>query len=110
MHSKRFDAPEHALAFDNGRLEVITVGSRVIGKGIYGPGWRWSEVANAASQEVRSFDHVGVVLSGRAKVAITEGEFDLTSGDFFHVAGEFDFLVTGPDRARSCTSAASRRL
>jgi hypothetical protein len=36
---KRFDAPEHVLAFDNCRLEVIPIGDRFIGKGSYGAGW-----------------------------------------------------------------------
>jgi hypothetical protein len=96
---KRFDAPEHVLAFDNGRLEVIAVGDRFIGKGSYGAGWRWSGAANGTSRGDRSTDHVGVVLSGRAKVAIGGNEFDLTPGDFFHVTSELDLWVIG---ARPC--------
>src|SRR5262249_12067611 len=74
---KRFDAPEHVLAFDNGRLEVIAIGDRFIGKGSYGAGWRWSVAANKTFPGDRSLDHAGVVLSGRAKVAIGEQEFNL---------------------------------
>ena len=96
---KRFDAPEHVFAFDNGRLEVIAVGDRFIGKGSYGAGWRWSVAANRTFLADRSLDHVGVVLSGRAKVAIGGNEFDLTPGDFFHVASELDLWVIG---ARPC--------
>jgi hypothetical protein len=100
---KRFDAPEQVLSLDNGRLDVITVGGRPIGKGSYGPGWRWSRAAKAAARGVggagaRPLDHVGVVLSGRAKVAIGEGEgaeIDLTPGDFFQIAREHDFWVVG---------------
>ena len=96
---KRFDAPEHVLAFENGRLEVIAVGDRFIGKGSYGAGWRWSRAANGTSRADRSTDHVGVVLSGRAKVAIGGNEFDLTPGDFFHATSELDLWVIG---ARPC--------
>ena len=92
---KRFDAPEHVLALENGRLEVIAVGDRYIGKGAYGAGWRWSVAANGTSPGDRSIDLVGVVLSGRAKVASGGTEHDLTPGDFFHVAGELDLWVTG---------------
>ncbi len=92
---KRFDAPEQVLAFDNGRLEVIAIGDRLIGKGSYGAGWRWSVAANKAFLGDRSLDYVGIVLSGRAKVAIGEHEFDLTPGDFFHVASELDLWVIG---------------
>ena len=96
---KRFDAPEHVLAFDNGRLEVIAIGDRFIGKGSYGAGWRWSAATNGTFLGDRSLDHVGVVLSGRAKLTIGEKEFDLTPGDFFHVTSELDLWVIG---ARPC--------
>jgi len=37
-----------------------------------------------------------VLLSGRAKVIIGEAEeIDLTPGDFFHIASEFDGWVVG---------------
>ena len=93
---RRFDAPDRVVTVDHGRLEVITVGAQVIGRGSYGPGWRWSQTARVPSNGERAPDHVGVVLSGRAKVVI-EGseEIDLTPGDFFHIATEFDSWVVG---------------
>ena len=93
---RRFDAPDRVVTVDHGRLEVITVGALVIGRGSYGPGWRWSQTARVPPHGERPPDHVGVVLSGRAKVVI-EGaeEIDLTPGDFFHIATEFDGWVVG---------------
>lgn len=93
---RRFDAPDRVVTVDQGRLEVITVGALVIGRGSYAPGWRWSQTAHVPSDGERAPDHVGVVLSGRAKVVI-EGseEIDLTPGDFFHIATEFDGWVVG---------------
>ena len=94
---KRFDNPEKVLVFDQGRLELITVGGRAIGKGSYSPGWRWSRCA-AAPTPVRGGlpEHVGVVLTGRAKVLIHEGtEIDLYPGDFFHITAEDDEWVVG---------------
>jgi len=96
---KRFDAPEQVLTFENGRLEVIAVGGRYIGKGSYGAGWRWSVATRSTSPGDRPIDHVGVVLSGRAKLNSGGTEFDLTPGDFFHVTGELDLRVVG---ARPC--------
>ena len=93
---RRFDAPDRVVAVDHGQLEVITVGALVIARGSYRPGWRWSQTAQVQSHGERPPDHVGVVLSGRAKVVI-EGaeEIDLTPGDFFHLATEFDGWVVG---------------
>ena len=93
---RRFDTPDRVVRFDNGRLEVITVGGRVIGRGSYGAGWRWSHAARAPAPGECAPEHVGVVLSGRAKVIIGEAEeIDLTPGDFFHIATEFEGWVVG---------------
>ncbi len=94
---KRFDAPEKVLVLDKGRLELITLGGAVIGRGSYSPGWRWSQVAPASARPGEGPpEHMGVVLSGRAKVQIDEGqEVDLTPGDFFHIASEYDSWVVG---------------
>ena len=94
---KRFDAPEKVLVLDKGRLELITVGGVVIGKGRYSPGWRWSHAAPASARPGDGPpEHVGVVLSGRAKVQIDEEqEVDITPGDFFHIAAEYDIWVVG---------------
>jgi hypothetical protein len=89
---KRFERPEHTLAFEHGRLEAITMGGRLIGKGSFGPGWKWSQAA--PGQRVPA--HVGVVLSGRAKAHHSEGhETDLLPGDFFHLTTATDVSVVG---------------
>ncbi len=94
---KRFDAPEKVLVLDKGRLELITVGGVVIGKGSYSPGWRWSHAAPVSARPGDGPpEHVGVVLSGRAKVQVDEDqEVDITPGDFFHIAAEYDSWVVG---------------
>ena len=95
---KRFESPERVFVFNQGRLEVITIGGRLIGKGSYGPGWRWSHTVKAqprGSWEQRP-EVVGVVLSGRVKLRVGEDrEIDLTPGDFFHVASDYDSWVVG---------------
>ncbi|HEU5260204.1 MAG TPA: hypothetical protein VFU41_02145 [Gemmatimonadales bacterium] len=94
---RRFETPERLLVFDRGRLEVITVGGKVFGKGSYEPGWRGSGSAKAALRGVhKPPEHVGVVLSGRAKLLINEDrEIDLTPGDLFHLATEYECWVVG---------------
>lgn len=94
---KRFDHPEKVLVLEKGRLEVITVGGKTLGRGSYAPGWRWSHAPTAVARPGdRPPAHVGVVLSGRAKVVVDEGrEVDLTPGDFFHISSEYDSWVVG---------------
>jgi hypothetical protein len=97
---KRFRAAERLLAFESGRLEVLTLGGRTIGKGSYAPGWRWSQCAAGSSPLRRgSSEHVGLVLSGRARVRSREGgEVDLAAGDVFQatITDEYDMWVAGP--------------
>jgi hypothetical protein len=85
------------LVLEQGRLEVISVGGRFIGKGSYLPGWRWSLCGTAPLPSGRGMpDHVGVVLTGRAKVLVHDGtEIELTPGDFFHLTTEDDAWVVG---------------
>jgi len=95
---KRFDRPEHLLVFDSGRLEVITVGGKTIGKGSYAPGWRWSHcTAPSAAARGGPAETVGVVLSGQARVQSQGNEVDLNPGDFFHtvIASGHDEWVVG---------------
>ncbi len=93
---KRFESPDHALAFEHGRLDTITLGGKVIGKGSYRPGWKWSRTTGGR----RLPAHVGVVLSGRAKARDSAGhETDLLPGDFFHLTTASDVWVVG---YRSC--------
>ncbi len=92
----RFDTPQRTLHLEHGRLDLIAVGGRVIGKGSFGPGWRWSPVAHPRSRPGGPAEIVGVVLSGRCRAATREaGEFDLMPGDFFHLPVQHDLGVVG---------------
>ena len=73
---KRFDAPERSVGFGDGRLDIISIGRRQVGKGSFAPGWKWTPTPG-----VKSGGFTGVVLSGRAKVQTKGGESaDLTPG------------------------------
>jgi len=64
----------------------------MIGKGSYGPGWKWSRAAGGGGLPA----HVGVVLSGRAKARERAGrETDLLPGDCFHLTTATDLRVVG---------------
>jgi hypothetical protein len=95
---RRFDTPDQVLAFDKGRLEVITVGRLPIGKGSYLPGWKLSQVSTVPGRvgDREGGPYVAVLLSGRAKI-LTDGEreSDLTPGDFFCGTRGHDFWVVG---------------
>jgi len=88
---KRFDIPEQSIGFGDGRLDVISIGGKPLGKGSFSPGWKWTPAAG-----LKSSGFTGVVLSGRAKVKTKSGESaDLTPGDFFTVGTEDECWVVG---------------
>jgi quercetin dioxygenase-like cupin family protein len=101
MHTliKRFDMPDETRNFPKGKFELIQVGDMTIGRASYQPGWKWSEHVGAATGAAScQVDHVGLVLSGRAKVLMDDGrEIDLTAGDVFSIGPGHDSWVVGDE-------------
>ncbi len=83
--AKRFRAPDQLLAFENGRLDVLSIDGATVAKGSFAPGWRWSQCVRPAPMLARRpASYVGLVLSGRVGVRTSDGEsMELASGDLF---------------------------
>jgi uncharacterized cupin superfamily protein len=97
---KSFDGPDETRRFEgNGRVEIINLGGREIGKGIFEPGWRWSEnVKPIAETESCEFDHLGYVLSGRMRVTMDDGsQAEIGPGDVFAIPAGHDAEVIGDE-------------
>lgn len=93
---RRFDSPARVLAFERGRIDVITVAGITFAKGSFAPGWRWSNQRHGQPHVGSATRFAGVVLSGRAKVRAGDGnEFDVTPGDFFQGTTDDDCWVVG---------------
>ncbi|HEY0077946.1 MAG TPA: cupin domain-containing protein [Pyrinomonadaceae bacterium] len=84
---KRFENPDETRVFEKGRFEVVHLGGQTIGRASYEPGWRWSEhVAPQAGAALCEVEHVGLVVSGRAVAAMSDGtEIVLAPGDIFYI-------------------------
>jgi transcriptional regulator with XRE-family HTH domain len=84
---KRFEAPDETRLFEKGKFEIVHIGGMTIGRASYEPGWKWSEhVSPIAGTPFCEVEHVGLVLSGRATVAmIGGGVVELTAGTLFYV-------------------------
>jgi hypothetical protein len=95
---RRFESPDEERVFEKGRLEIVRLGSVVIGRASYEPGWRWSRhVGPQAGAERCTVEHVGLVVSGVAAVAFDDGSVvELREGSLFHVpAVPHDSWVVG---------------
>jgi hypothetical protein len=97
---KRFEAPDEVTHFDKGRFETVTLGGMTIGRATYQPGWKWSEdVGPTAGEAFCSVEHVGMVVSGVATAAFTDGRVtEMKPGDLFCVLPEpHDSWVVGDE-------------
>jgi quercetin dioxygenase-like cupin family protein len=97
---KRFDAPDETRPFQsNGRIKLVRLGGREVGKAIFEPGWRWSDhVKPIAQTESCEFAHLGYVLSGRMRIHMDDGtEGEIGPGDVFSIPPGHDAEVVGDE-------------
>jgi hypothetical protein len=95
---KRFESPDEVRVFAKGRLEVVKLGSMVLGRATYEPGWKWSlHVGPGVGAPRCTVEHIGLVVSGVATVAFEDGRVvELREGTLFHVpAVPHDSWVVG---------------
>jgi ethanolamine utilization protein EutQ (cupin superfamily) len=97
---KSFDAPDEVRPFEGkGKADVVSVGGRVIGRGTFEPGWRWSEnVKPIAGTESCEVSHLGYCLSGRMRVIMDDGtEGECGPGDVVAIPPGHDAQVVGDE-------------
>ena len=84
---KNLASPNASWVFLDGSERVaVVLSSCAIGRGIYLPGWRWSEHARPLS-EADSAEHIGYVISGRLAVRSRDRlEVEVGPGEAFLVA------------------------
>jgi len=78
---------------------VVELDDRVVGRLTYEPGWRWSvDVQPLAGTVACEYHHIGVTLSGRARVQMPDGtELELAPGDVFEIPPGHDAWVVGDE-------------
>jgi class 3 adenylate cyclase len=100
---KTFDAPDETVAYDHGRVHLVTVGSMTIGYEVAEPGWRWSKhVKPIVGTEWCEFHHATYVLSGRMRVQMDDGETrDIVAGEIVDITPGHDAWVVGDQSVES---------
>ena len=43
IEKKNLDAPDERRSFENGKIDVVTVGGITMGRMTFQPGWKWSK-------------------------------------------------------------------
>jgi hypothetical protein len=96
---KRFENPDEIRNFPKGKFELIRIGGMAIGRASYEPGWRWSaDVGAATGAKMCSVEHVGMVISGCATAATSDGRIiEMRAGDVFYIPPGHDSWVVGDE-------------
>jgi hypothetical protein len=96
---RRFDASDEHREFPLGTFDLVQIGGMSVGRAEYEPGWRWStHVGAALGQEVCEVSHLGLVLSGRNRIEMTDGRvFEVGPGDIFEIGPGHDSVVIGDE-------------
>ena len=96
---RRFSDPDDVREFPLGRFELVQIGGTTVGRAEYQPGWRWSEHVGAAiGQAVCEVAHLGLVVSGRNLIEMTDGRrIEIGPGDLFEIGPGHDWVVVGDE-------------
>jgi len=99
LQIRRFDQADETRTFARGTFELIHIGGMTIGRAVYQPGWKWStHVGPEAGTPTCQVEHLGMVVSGRAVIAMDGGpELVVAPGDVFAVPPGHDSWVVGDE-------------
>jgi class 3 adenylate cyclase len=96
---RRFDEADERREFEEGHLDLISIGGVTFGRETLRPGWCWSQhVRPLADTERCEFHHVGYQLSGRWVVEDRDGfRLEVGPGDVFDTPPGHDSWVVGDE-------------
>jgi len=94
---RNFNQPDEIREFPLGKLELIKLGERIIGKATCNPGWKWSDsVKPIAKTESCEAPHLQYHVSGVLRIRMDDGtEFDCKAGDISVLPPGHDAWVVG---------------
>ena len=99
MEGKSLNRPDEVRKFDKGKVEIINVGERTVGRATFQPGWRWSKsVKPLVNTESCEAPHFQYHLSGTLRVKMDDGaERDFKAGDVSLLESGHDAWVIGDE-------------
>lgn len=100
LEIKKPDSPDEVRPFvDKGKAHVVNLSGGPVGKGVFEPGWRWSEhVKPIAGTDSCQTAHMGYVLSGRMHIKMDDGsEGEVGPGDVVQIDPGHDAWTVGDE-------------
>lgn len=99
IQKRKFVEPDEVRVFENGRLELVTMGNITFGRATLQPGWRWATCVKPIAQ-TRSCQapHLQYHVSGRLHVVMDDGaEEEFGPGDVSSIPPGHDAWVVGDE-------------
>ena len=96
---RQFDEADERNEFDEGFVDLVSIGGVTFGRETLTTSWRWSKhVRSIAGTERCEFHHVGYQLSGRWIVEDRDGyQLEIQPGDIFDTPPGHDAWVVGDE-------------
>ena len=97
---QNIEAPHERRPFkDHGHMDVVTLGGFTLGRGVFEPGWRWSDdVKPIAGTDSCQTHHTGLCLSGQMTVRFDDGsELEVGPGDVVDIDPGHDAWTVGDE-------------
>ena len=94
---KSLGKPDETRTFPNGVAEMVTIGSTLLGRATFQPGWKWSnDVKPIAGTERCMILHKGYCVSGAMVIQAEDGtETHIAAGDGYVIEPGHDAWVAG---------------
>jgi len=101
IEAKSLNTPDEVRTFDKGKLEVINIDGRTVGRATLQPGWKWSTsvkpLVNTKSCEAPHFQYH---VSGTLRIKTDDGTVrDCKAGDVSKLESGHDAWVVGDEPA-----------
>jgi quercetin dioxygenase-like cupin family protein len=99
LQKKSLDSPDETRTFENGRVEVTTLGDFNASRFVLEPGWRWSEnVKPIVGTDSCQVLHTGYQVAGRLHVRLEDGtEEEVGPGEAYVIPPGHDAWVVGDE-------------
>jgi class 3 adenylate cyclase len=100
LQRKDLANPDEVRPFPGGsRVEIFQLEDVVVGRTVWQPGWRWSEVVKTiAGTELCEYHHVGYSISGLFRVAMPDGtEMEIPPNHVYEIPPGHDAWVVGEE-------------
>lgn len=96
---RSLDKPDDARTFPNGAVEMVTVGTTMVGRATFQPGWKWSnDVKPIVGGEKCMILHTGYCISGSMIIQAEDGtETQIGQGDASVIEPGHDAWVVGEE-------------